>query len=163
MKNNLHEVSSYIVSNSTFLLRSHPNQAKVHTIISDKYGKSLYPNKPLKLIRETCRLHGSSYEASKYQAKEFFGDSKHKLPIMVAYDFGEPCVLFPLFSPNSSQNIWVSLHAVINIVPHNNETIVTFIDGTEERLPTHYKSFNYQYIRAMLFHKHLVLQRKKSL
>lgn len=163
MTKNLHQISNYIASNSTFCLISHPHRSKVHTIISDKHGKVIYPNKPLKIIRNTCRLHGSSYEASNYNAKLFFGKSKHKLPIMVAYDFGDPCILFPLFSPHSSQNIWISLHAIVNINELGNETIVTFIDGSEERLPIHMKSFNHQYVRAAMYYKHLITKRNSKL
>ncbi|MEK4424151.1 competence protein ComK [Solibacillus sp. FSL K6-1523] len=163
MLKNLPQVSNYIASNSTYFLKSISHREKTYTLVSDKHGKVIYPNKPLKIIRSTCRLHGSSYQASQYQAKQFFGKSKHKLPIMIAYDFGDPCVLFPLFSPNSLQNIWISFQSIINIVEHNDETIVTFLDGSEERLPLHCKSFNHQYVRASMFYKHLILKRNSTL
>lgn len=163
MIKNLHQVTSYIVTNSTFCLRSYEHRGKIHTLIADKHGTVTYNNKPLKIIRSTCRLHGSSYEASKYQAKQFFGKNKHKLPIMVAYDFGDPCILFPLFSPYSSQNIWISLHAIANITAKGTETVVIFIDGSEESFPIHMKSFNHQYVRATMYYKDLILKRNAKL
>ncbi len=163
MIKNLHQISSYIVTNSTFYLKSYEHRNKIYTLISDKHSKMTYANKPLKIIRSTCRLHGSSFEASKYQAKQFFGKSKHKLPIMVAYDFGDPCILFPLFSPHSPQNIWISLHAIANITGNGSETILTFIDGSEESFPLHIKSFNHQYVRASMYYKYLILKRNKTL
>ncbi|MGN7478805.1 competence protein ComK [Solibacillus silvestris] len=163
MSSNFPENSNYIISNSTFCLSSYEHRDKIYTLILDKYGKATSPYKPLKLIRDTCRLHGSSYDASKYQARRFFGNSKHKLPIMVAYDFGDPCILFPLFSPHSSQNIWIALNSIINISENGDKTIVTFIDGTELCLAIHMKSFNQQYVRAAMFYKHLLLQRNATL
>ena len=163
MSQNLHHVSNYVITNSTYCLKSHPHRGKIHTIISDKHGKVVYANRPLKLVRHTCRLHGSSYEAAKYHAAQFYGKNKHKLPIMAAYDFGDPCILFPLYSPHSQQNIWISLHAISNIVEHENETIVTFLNGSVERLPVHMKTFNHQYVRAAMYYKYIISKRNSSL
>lgn len=163
MISNLTQNSNYIISNSTFCLTSYQQRDKIHTAILDKYGKITSPYKPLRLIRNTCRLHGSSYDASKYQARRFFGDNKHKLPIMVAYDFGDPCILFPLYSPYSHQNIWISLNPIINISESGDKTVVTFIDGTEVCLAINMKSFNQQYVRAAMYYKYLLLQRNAIL
>ena len=163
MTSNIPQNSNYIISNSTFCLSSYQYRDKIHTIILDKYGKVTAPYKPLKLVRNTCRLHGSSYEASKYQARRFFGENKHKLPVMVAYDFGEPCILFPLFSPYSPQNIWIALNSIINISEAGDKTRVTFLDGTEIHFAIHMKSFNQQYVRAAMFYKHLILNRHATL
>ena len=163
MTSNIPQNSNYIISNSTFCLSSYEYRDKIHTVILDKYGKVSSPYKPLKLIRNTCRLHGSSYEASKYQARRFFGENKHKLPVMVAYDFGEPCILFPLFSPYSPQNIWIALNSIINISEAGDKTRVTFLNGTEVHFAIHMKSFNQQYVRAAMFYKHLLLQRHATL
>ena len=162
MYKNLSPVTNYVITNSTFMLKSFAHRNRIQTLISDKHGKVTFANKPLKIIRSTCRLHGSSFEASKYQAKQFFGKNKNKLPIMVAYDFGDPCILFPLFSPLSPQNIWISLHAIANIKAKDSETIVTFIDGSEEILPLHIKSFNHQYVRASMYYKHILLTRNRK-
>lgn len=163
MTRNLQENSNYIISNSTFCLASYQYRDKVHTSILDKFGETTFPAKPLKIIRNTCRLHGSSYDASIYQAKQFFGENKHKLPIMVAYDFSDPCILFPLYSPYSTQNIWIALNPIINIREQSDQTVLTFIDETELCLNIHMKTFNQQYVRAAMFYKHLLIQRRAVL
>ncbi|WP_339175284.1 competence protein ComK [Solibacillus sp. FSL R5-0691] len=163
MISNLTQKTNYIISNSTFCLQSYQQRDKIHTAILDKYGQSTSPYKPLKIIRDTCRLHGSSYDASKYQARRFFGENKHKLPIMVAYDFGDPCILFPLFSPFSPQNVWLSLNPIINISEDGDKTLVTFVDNTEVSLDINMKSFNQQYVRAAMYYKYLLLQRNAIL
>ena len=104
MTKNLPLLTNYIISNSTYCLISYAHRDKVYSKILDKHGTVTSPFKPLKIIRSTCRLHGTSYEASKHLAKQFFGDSKHKLPIMVAYDFGDPCILFPPRIPSDPQS-----------------------------------------------------------
>ena len=159
MPNKLRYVTSYIASSTTFLLRSIPSDDKIHTIILDKQGKVKFANKPLKIIRNTCLLYGTTFQASLMMAKMFFGDNKHKLPIVVSVDYGNPCVFFPLYSPFSTANIWVNLQAIINIVEHGQETVLTFVDMSEEILPIHCKSFNQQYVRAMMYYKYLTINR----
>ncbi len=53
----------------------------------------------------------------------FFGN-QHKLPIVVAYDFGFPCIFLPTYSPNSIHNTWIGLHAISNIIQSENGCIV---------------------------------------
>lgn len=163
MQNNLPEVTKYIVTNSTFCLISYSQRNKIFTLVLDKHGKVTTPYKPLRIIRHTCLLHGSTFDATVFQSKQFFGHNRHKLPIMVAYNFGDPCIMFPLFSPHSKQNIWISLNAIVNIQEYDESTIVSFIDGSEHIFPIHLKSFNQQYVRAAVYYKHLILQRKVSL
>ncbi|MEK4228453.1 competence protein ComK [Solibacillus sp. FSL H8-0538] len=159
MNKDFRYVTSYIASNTTFLLRSITANGKTHTIIHDKQGKVKFAQKPIKIVRATCRIHGTTFEAAQKMAKLFFGDNRHKLPIMISIDYGNPCVFFPLFSPHSTSNIWVNLQSITNIVERGDETIITLTDMSEEVLPIHYKSFNQQYVRAMMFYKHLILNR----
>ena len=163
MKSNSELVPKYIISNSTYCLISQPYRNKIYTLALDKYGQFTVPFPPLRVLRHTCSLHGTTYEAAKHHAKSFFGRGRHKMPIMVAYNFGDPCVLFPLFSPQSKQNIWITLNAVVNIEEQNESTLVTFINGTQRVLPVHLKSFNQQYVRAAIYYKNIIIQRNGSL
>lgn len=163
MTKSIPKVSNYIASHTTYFLKSISHHERIYTLVADKHGRVIYPYKPIKIIRNTCKLHGSTYQASQLQAKQFFGKNKHKLPILISYDFGDPCIFFPLFSPSSPHNIWIAFQSIVNIVEHKEETIVTFIDGSEEYLPLHCKSFNHQYVRASMFYKHLILKRNSTL
>ena len=155
-------LTSYIISNSTYLLSSVDTGDRTQTIIYDKYGISKIDQKPLKLVRNTCRLHGTSLEAATKTAKAFFGHNRHKLPIVISIEYGNPCIFFPLFSPQSSANIWINLHSIINIQDHGDETLVTFSNMLEKKLPLHCKSFNQQYVRAMMYYKHILRTRNAS-
>mgnify|MGYP003397797561 FL=1 len=163
MKSEPNPVSKYIITNSTYCLISRAFRNHVHTLILDKHGQVTVSFQPLRVIRHTCSLHGTTYEAAKHHAKNFFGHTRHKMPIMVAYNFGEPCVMFPLFSPQSKQNIWVAVNAIINIEERNESTVVTFLDGSEQVFPVHLKSFNQQYVRAVIYTKNIVIQRNNSI
>lgn len=151
--------SNYLISNSTYLIMSEINGDRVQTIVHEKQGVSKIEQHPLKLVRHTCRLHGTSYEGAVQMAKLFFGPNRHKLPIVMLVEYGNPCVFFPLFSPHSPSNIWINLHAIINIQEAGDETIVTLSNHTEVKLPLHCKSFNQQYVRAMMYYKFLMRSR----
>lgn len=152
-------LTTYLVSNSTYLLSSVVNGDRIHTVVHDKQGISKIDQKPLKLIRNTCRLHGTSFEGAVQMAKLFFGQHRHKLPIVVLMEYGNPCIFFPLFSPFSTANIWINLQSIINIKEHEDQTIITFTNMTEQLLPIQCKSFNQQYVRAMMYYKHLLRTR----
>lgn len=156
-------LTSYIISNSTYLLSSIDTEDRVQTTIYDKYGISKINQKPLRLVRNTCRLHGTSLEAATQTAKDFFGHNRHKLPIVIAVEYGNPCIFFPLFSPQATENTWVNLHAIINIESAEDETLVTFTNMLEKHLPLHCKSFNQQYVRAMMYYKYILRTRSASL
>lgn len=158
-------ISSYIISSSTYLLESATPVAgnRIQTIIYDKHGVSTIDQKPLKLVRNTCRLHGTSLEAATETAKLFFGSNRHKLPIAVSIEYGNPCIIFPLFSPHSSANIWINLNSIVNIQEEGDETRLTFTNMVEKTLPIQCKSFNQQYVRAMMYYKHILRSRNTSL
>lgn len=156
MEQNMRYVKSYIMSNTTFLVSPVVVGNKIHTIIFDKQGKVKLAQKPLRTIRSSCKSHGTTLTAAQARAKLFFGNEKHKLPIMLTMDFGNPCIFFPLFSPQSEANSWINLQSIINITPSDSQTTVTFKDQSEVTLPIHYKSFNLQYVRATMYAKHLM-------
>ena len=160
--NIIKKVCNYTITNSTFVLKSTQINNRIQTTIYDKHGQSIIDQRPLKLVRNNCRLHGTSYEAALAHAKEFFGENRHKLPIVISMEYGNPCVIFPIFSPYSETNCWVVLHPIINIQQHDDETIVTFSNMTEVTLPIQYKTFNQLYVRAMMYYKYVLRKRNSS-
>lgn len=159
----INSITSYIISNSTYLLETVTTNNRIHTTIYDKHGISKIDQKPIKIVRTTCRLHGTSLEAATETAKHFFGSNRHKLPIVVSVEYGNPCILFPLFSPHSAANIWINLNSIINIHEEEDGTRITFTNMTEKILPIQCKSFNQQYVRAMMYYKHILRSRNISL
>lgn len=155
----LHTVDSYILSKNTYLVESIKHEDKLFSRVYDKTGEIIVRRKPLKLIRDTCKMMGGNYNSARSYSKSFFGNEKHKLPIIVSHNYGIPCVFFPLYSPTSPNNVWVGLHAIINIRKKNNTTVITLKDDREITLFVNYSSFCSQYVCATMLHKHFLNQR----
>lgn len=160
--NKIKKVCNYAITSSTYLLKSVELNSRVQTVIYDKHGTSTMNHRPLKLVRDTCRLHGTSYEAALAHAKSFFGPNRHKLPIVVSMEYGNPCIILPLYSPYSATNIWVCLNPIINIQQLGDETLLTFTNMTEVVLPIQCKTFNQHYVRAMMYYKYVMRSRNSS-
>ncbi|SOC35010.1 competence protein ComK [Ureibacillus acetophenoni] len=150
----LQTVDSYYLSFNSYLIEPIEHGDKLYSRVYDKSGEVIVSRKPLYIIRKSCDLMGSKYNAAREFSKRFLGDSKHKLPVIIAYDYGVPLVFFPILSPTSSSNVWVGLHSIINIQSVNDQTKITLKDEREIILQLPQTSFNNQYVRATMLQKH---------
>lgn len=155
----LNFVDSYYVSFDTYLIEPLKHGDKLFSRIYEKGGEVIVGRKPIYLIRKSCSLTGTNYKSARIMSKSFFGKEKHKLPVIISHDYGIPCVFFPLLSPASPNNVWVGLHAIINIRRHNDCTEITLKDGREMTLHVHYTSFCSQYVSASMLQKYASNQR----
>ena len=158
---------SYHVSFNTYLIEPLIHGDKLYSRVYDKNGEMVVSRKPIYIIRKSCVLMGSNYKTARTVSKRFFGDEKHKLPIIISHDYGMPCVFFPLLSPTSPNNVWVGLHAIINIRRFKDCTEITLKDGRELILNFNYSSFCTQYVCATMLnkfgtHQRLILQNDLS-
>lgn len=108
------EISPYIISFDTFMLQPVIKDNKMTTRIVERSKELTSPRKPLHLVRRSCHYYGNSYKSATNSAKLILSKS-HKIPIVIAHDFGKPLVFLPTMSPNSEHNIWISLHAIDNV------------------------------------------------
>lgn len=152
-------VDSYILSKNTYLVEPIKHEDKLYSKVYEKTGEFIVRKKPLKLIRDTCKMMGGTYNSARAYSKSFFGNEKHKLPIIVTHNYGIPCVFFPLYSPTSPSNVWVSLNAIINIRKMDNCTVITLKNEKEITLFVSYNSFCSQYVCATMLYKHFLSQR----
>lgn len=142
------------------MIESVTHENKLVSRIYDKTGEFIIEQPPIRLIRKSCHLMGSSYKGSRELSKRFFGNRRQKLPILISQDFGIPCIFFPIFSPTSDNNIWVSLNSIINIKKDsNNCTIITLKDHREIKLNVSHTSFSLQYVDSSMYQKYLIRQR----
>ena len=153
-------VNAYLVSFNTYLLQPVKHDSKIFTSVIDKHNELIVTRKPMHVIRKSCIALGTTYEAAKNSARRFFGN-QHKLPIVVAYDFGLPCIFLPTYSPNSEHNFWIGLHAIKNITPTQAGSIITLINDLEIELPVKYASISKQFVNASMLYKHYVEEREK--
>ncbi len=156
---NLKSIDSYHLSFNSYLIEPLEHGDKLYSRIYDKSGEVIVSRKPLYIIRKSCDLMGSRYNAAREVSKKFLGDGKHKLPIIIAYDYGVPLVFFPILSPTSPSNVWIGLHSIINIQPLKDRTKITLKDDREIILQLPQSSFNNQYVRATMLQKHASNQR----
>lgn len=153
-------VNSYLISFNTYLLQPIQHDAKVFTHVIDKHNELIVTRKPMHVLRKSCISLGSTYEAAKQSAKRFFGN-QHKLPIVVAFDYGFPCIFLPTYSPNSIHNIWIGLHAITNITPSKTGCVVTLKNDKKIELPIQYASISKQFVNASMLYKHYMNERKQ--
>ncbi|WP_066165097.1 competence protein ComK [Metasolibacillus sp. FSL H7-0170] len=155
MNTSIKHLNSYCVTNATYLLLPIKKDKRLHTLVFDKAGCLYVSQSPMKIIRASCRQMGSSYQSAIELSKQYFGANKHKLPIVVAINYGDPCVMFPLMSPKSPLNGWVSFNSLINIRDQEGQINVTFKNFLDSDLDIQYTSFCKQYVSAAMLHKHL--------
>lgn len=102
----------FLISFETAVLQPIRINNKVYTKVTNMSGETLMVSKkPFEIVRQSCAYYGSSFQQAKNLSKETLGNYL-KLPIIVAYDYGNPCILIPLLSPKSDLNIWFSLSAI---------------------------------------------------
>lgn len=159
MLENVNVVDAYHISFNTYLIEPIKHGDKLFSHIYDKNGEVIVERKPIYIVRKSCHDLGTNYNATRIVAKRFFGNEKHKLPIIIFHDFGIPCVFFPLLSPTSSNNIWIGLHAITNIRRHHDCTQITLKNGKEILLQLNFPSFCSQYVNATMLQKYATKQR----
>lgn len=153
-------INVYLMSFNTYLLQPVKHESKIFTRVIDKHNELIVTRKPMHVLRKSCISLGTTYEAAKQSAKRFFGN-QHKLPIVVAYDFGYPCIFLPTYSPNSVQNMWIGLHAISNITPSEIGCVVTLKNDKRIELPIKYASISKQFVNASMLYKHYMDERKQ--
>nr|WP_106783781.1 competence protein ComK [Lysinibacillus timonensis] len=152
-------LQSYHLSFNSYLVEPMMHEGKLYSRVYDKSGEVIVSKKPIQIIRKSCLLMGTSYKAAREVSKKFFGPEKHKLPIVITYDFGNALVFFPILSPSSPNNVWVGLHSIINIRKSNDQTIITLKDNRELTVQINCSSFSMQYVCATMLQKHATSQR----
>ena len=161
MRKDIPVLDSYQIRLDTYLIAPFQDGEKIYSYVYDKSGEYIVKRKPLYIVRRSCKLLGYSYKSALQFSKDFFGKDKHKVPILLPHE-GIPNILFPLYSPSGTNNIWVGLHGIANVGDHK-ELLqeITLLDGKEKTLPVSKTSFDSQYLRAIKLFTHASLQIRK--
>lgn len=132
----------YEISNGTLLIMPDKNESLVY----EDYEKFSVDQSPFKIMEESCKYFGSTYDGRKEGAREILG-AQYKLPIIV--EDSNNLVVFPTNSPDSDDCVCISLKRVRSYQKvDNNSTKVLFDNGVEIVIPTSYRSFENQISRA---------------
>lgn len=150
-------LKQYHINKNTFLLKGNiVNKKLTTTIVYEKDAIFEVDRKLNSVISTACKNINSTITNAKHISREIFHESRKKLPLVVGNDFGQPLILFPLFSPRCKDNTWVLYNAVTNIVNHKTHITVTFQHQYEIDLDVSIQIFNNRYVDASILQRYIL-------
>lgn len=133
---NKKEEKSFLVSFDTAVLQPIVINNKVFTKAISYSGETkVIGKKPYDIVRHSCSYYGSSFQHSTKLSKEAIGNYL-KLPILIAHDFGSPCILIPILSPKSDLNTWFSLGAIESFYPSEGGCTIVLANEQKIQVPS---------------------------
>ena len=133
----------YEFSNGTLAIV--PNE-KDNSLVYEDDDRYIVEQTPFKIMEESCKYFGSTYEGRKDSAKEILG-AEYKVPIIV--EDSDNLVVFPTTSPYSEECVWISLKRVKKFEKIDScNTKIIFDNGKEIIVPCSYRTIENQISRA---------------
>lgn len=148
-------INKYEISKGTLAIV--PNDQEGSFVFEDdnKYVVSI---KPFKIMEDSCKYFGSSFEGRKEGAKSILG-AEYKVPIVL--EDTNNLIVFPTTSPFADDCCWISLKRVYNIYKVDNyNTKILFDNNKEIIVPCSFRSLENQISRASRLD--LVLNNRKN-
>ena len=100
---------NYEISRGTLAIV--PSEGDSSMIYEDE-TQYIVPEKPFKIMEDSCKYFGSTYEGRKNGARNILG-AEYKVPIVVEDE--NNLIVFPTTSPLAEDCVWISLKRVKNI------------------------------------------------
>lgn len=150
-------LTNYHVNPNTYLIEPFEYDGKLFSRIYEKYGIFYVAKKPLKLVHDSFKRLGTTYDAAVEYSKSFFEDGTQKLPVVMFFDL--PYTIFPLYSPYSSENIWIAFSPIFYIRKLRGCTEVIFENETKKVFPLCFPAFSNRHLHATLLTKYAIRQR----
>lgn len=100
---------------------------------------------PMKIIDNSCKFFGSSYEGRFSGTKTLTGIT-HKSPIII--EESRKMIFFPTKSPRLDSCIWISFNNILNYEQKENNSIIKFCCGKVLELDISYNIIDNQILRA---------------
>lgn len=113
--------------------------------------------KAYQVMEHSCMYFGSSLNGRLLGSKDMLG-SIYKAPIVV--EESQNIIFFPTTSPNSSQNVWISLNNILNYEKLNKKTRIIFKNNKEIIVDIPYYSVRNQILRATMLES--IVRRRKN-
>ncbi|MBK3494859.1 competence protein ComK [Viridibacillus sp. YIM B01967] len=111
MEEKLIKLSNFTLSFNTFALFPVFVDNQIYTRVIERDRDFLVEARPSRVIHKSCSDFGTSFKLATNKSREYLG-ARNKLPIVVAYDYGTPCIFLPTLSPSSHYNVWFAMHAI---------------------------------------------------
>ena len=122
-----------------------PNNDNSSLVYEDEQ-RYIIQSTPFKIMEDSCKFFGSTYEGRKDGAKEILG-AEYKVPIVV--EDTDNLIVFPTTSPFAEDCVWISLKRVRKIekIDYNNTKII-FDNNQEIVVDCSYRTVENQLSRA---------------
>ncbi|WP_342598843.1 competence protein ComK [Psychrobacillus sp. FSL H8-0483] len=150
------EDQPFLVSFETAVLQPIVINNKVFTKVVNFSGESLViGRKPYDIVRHSCSFYGSSFPQSVRLSREVIGNYL-KLPIVIAHDYGNPCILIPILSPKSDLNVWFSFRAIESFVPSDDGCSIVLTNGQKIQVTSSSNTISRQVAFANILNMHFL-------
>lgn len=149
----IRKIKHYAISTSTFVIQGQMIDDKLYSLVYDKDGFTLVKAKPNVLIAQALKKINSSFPHARDISKEILGEHCKKLPIVVGNNFGQPIIIFPLFSPGSKDNCWIIYNSITKIGGNKDFIQVEFKHRYDWTSEVSRQTFNNQYVNATNLYK----------
>lgn len=148
-------IRKYEVNNGTLAVL--PNDEDSSLVYEDD-NRYIIQEKAYKIMDDSCKYFGSTYEGRKNGSKEILG-AEYKVPIIV--EDSNNLIVFPTTSPFSDDCVWISLKRVKNIFKIDSfNTKILFDNNVEIIVPCSFRSVENQLSRASRLD--LILRNRKN-
>ena len=149
-------ITKYEVNNGTLAVL--PNDEESSLVYEDD-NRYIIQEKAYKIMDDSCKYFGSTYEGRKNGSKEILG-AEYKVPIIV--EDSNNLIVFPTTSPFSDDCVWISLKRVKNIFKIDSfNTKILFDNNVEIIVPCSFRSVENQLSRASRLD--LILRNRKNI
>ena len=133
----------YEISKGTLAIL--PNE-KNSSVVYEDDDRYIIKQTPFKIMEDSCKYFGSTYEGRKDGAREMLG-AEYKVPIVI--EDSSNLIVFPTTSPLSEDCVWISLKRVEKIEKIDaNNTKIIFDNKTEIIVDSSYRTIENQLSRA---------------
>lgn len=150
------EEKSYFISFETAVLQPFIVNNMIFTKVTNFSGEShIIGKKPFDIVRHSCSFYGSSFQHTVRLSRDAIGNYL-KLPILIAHDFGNPCIFLPILSPKSDLNVWFSLKAIAGFYPSEEGCVVVLTNGQKIIVPSSPQTISRQVGFANILNMHLL-------
>ena len=134
-----------------------PNSEE-NSLVYEDDSRYIVNETPFKIMEESCKYFGSTYDGRKDSAKSILG-AEYKVPIIV--EENNNIIVFPTTSPSSADSVWISLGRIkyFEKIDSSNTKIV-FDNNREIIVPCSYRTIENQVSRASRLD--LVMRNRKN-
>ncbi len=134
-----------------------PNSEE-NSLVYEDDSRYIVNETPFKIMEESCKYFGSTYDGRKDSAKAILG-AEYKVPIIV--EENNNIIVFPTTSPSSADCVWISLGRIkIFEKIDSSNTKIIFDNNREIIVPCSYRTIENQVSRASRLD--LVMRNRKN-